>query len=88
VFATRDGAGNHAIYHGAAQLISSASVGGSLPAHSLYFFADDDNGSATADVVAQQTLAFLCITSGMNAAQAAALYTRVQAFQVALGRQV
>jgi hypothetical protein len=84
MFATRDGGGNHAIYRKATQLATTSVVGGSLPGSEIQFYRPNGDTPGTG----AQTLAFLCITAGMNATQAAALYARVQAFQTALGRQV
>lgn len=86
IFVTRTSAPEHAIYRNGSSLASSASVGGTLPNLNIYFFAVNDNG--TPINYSSHRLSFLCITAGMDSTQAAALNTRVQALQTALGRNV
>lgn len=75
------------IYRNGVSIGSRSTVGGTLPSRPILFFGYHDNGTPRVQN-GSHPLAFLCITAGMTSAQAAALYTRVQALQTALGRNV
>jgi hypothetical protein len=86
VFATRPASSAHAIYRNGSVIASTSTTGGSLPAVGITFFAQNFNG-IIADY-SNHALSFLCLTAGMDATQSAALNTRVQTLQTALGRNV
>jgi hypothetical protein len=76
----------HALYRNGTQIATTGTVGGSLPSTTITFF-----GRRNAGIVqyySAHTISFIAITAGMDSTQAAALYTRVQALQTALGRNV
>lgn len=82
---TNDG-GTHTVYRNGSSIVS-ASDGGAPPSREIYYGAFNNVGTP-AYGGSEQTLAFLAITAGMDSTEAAALYSRVQALQTALGRNV
>ncbi len=82
IFATRPSSGSHVLYRNGSSVGSSGTTGGTLPNQICQFFAANGLDHTT------HVLAFLVVTSGMDGTQAAALNTRVQALQTALGRNV
>lgn len=86
VFGTRTTAPTTSLYRNGSQIANSGTVGGSLPDQELYFMARNRPGAS--EFRANHPYSFFCITSGMDSTQAAALNTRVQALQTALGRNV
>ncbi len=86
LFATRTTAPLHSLFRNGSSLVSTATVGGTLPTRELYFMAFNSVGSAA--TFSTHHIAFLCLTDGMDGTQAASLNTRVQALQTALGRNV
>lgn len=86
IHGTRNSSPLHSVYRNGTSLASTSTVGGTLPTLHFYWFAW--NLSGTAGLFSTHTMSFLAITAGMNSTQAGNLYTRVQALQTALGRQV
>jgi len=65
---------------------SPASLEGSLASVPIYLAARRNSGAT--DLYSTRQLAFAHIGTGLTAVQCASLYTRIQAFQTTLGRQV
>lgn len=86
VFSRRPSGVSHAIDRNGSVIASTGTVSGSLPAVDIVFFGNNNDGAKSASC--NHTLAFLCLTLGMNDPQSASFYTRVQALQTALGRNV
>ncbi len=85
---TNDG-GTHALYRNGTQLATLVDTG-TLPAYPIYYGCWNNAGTPVfgASLRGPQTFGFLAITAGMDSTEAASLYTRVQALQTALGRNV
>ena len=73
-------------YQNGAQILSSSSSTVGLTARSMYYLAQ--NTSGTAGSFSTREMRFGCKHTGLTAQQAADLYTIVQKFQTALGRNV
>lgn len=82
VYATQPSSGSHVLYRNGSSVASSGTVGGTLPSGALAFFCLQESGVTRSDFTAH-TLGFLCLTSGMDGTQAAALNTRVATLQAA-----
>ncbi len=83
LFAVRSAGPLHKIYRNGSSVASTSTVGGALPGADISFF-----GVNSSPTFLGHSLAFLCITAGMDATQEGLFYTRIQALQTALGRQV
>jgi hypothetical protein len=86
ILGTRPSSSELSLYRNESLVGTTSSVGGSLPSDELWFF--DRNAGGSGAGASSLSHAFLCITLGMDATQAAAFNTRVQALQTALGRNV
>ncbi len=76
----------HKVYKGGAQVATDGTASGGLPTGEYYLLASNENN--VAGVFSDRQMAFAAIHQGPTAQQAADLYTLVQAFQTALGRNV
>jgi hypothetical protein len=83
IFGTRPASNEHTAYRNGSALSTRSTLGGTLPSSELTFFRINGRINFSND-----SLAFLHLTLGMTSTQAAAFYTRVQALQTALGRNV
>jgi hypothetical protein len=86
ILGTRPSSSELSLYRNESLVGTTSSVGGILPSDELWFFDRNSGGSGAG--ASSLSHAFLCITLGMDATQAAAFNSRVQALQTALGRNV
>lgn len=84
--ATRTAANLHTLYQNAASVASNATVSGSLPTISMFICAN--NASGTPNLPSSQPLAGYSIGDGLTGGDVTAYNTHIQAFQLALSRNV
>lgn len=81
-------AANTVIYKNGTSLSGVYNSGGTLPSVSIYLGTLNLNGTAYSPGYTTNELRLAYISEGLNATEVANLYTRVQAFQTTLGRQL
>lgn len=83
---TRTAANSHTIYRNGAEVATSATTGGALPALELFIFAQNQSGSP--GLPSNHALASYAISAGFTAQQEADYAADEQAYQTLMGRQV
>jgi hypothetical protein len=86
--AHKTAAANTVIYKNGTSLSGVYNSGGTLPSVSIYLGTLNLNGTAYGPGYTANELRLAYISEGLNATEVANLYTRVQTFQTALGRQL
>jgi len=84
--ASVNGSRNQQYYRNGATVGSTAAATGTLAGFELYLLAGNSAGSPI--VYSNMNMRFASIGAGLSASEMSTLYTAVQAFQTALGRQV